>query len=251
MTFNRRVGWRQSLNAAVLSFACMLDATPAQATSLWSTKLSFTAGISSAVVQGVVQRTDNLVGADGVPWTIYSLEVQRVLAGQVSDSILGIRCIGGRNKDGNAMIMFGAPRLRVGDTIIAFLQQGSLCQVSGLEYGVFWKRTDSAGVERLVDFRGRVLAAMGGDDIMLSAEAIAPEKSDNAPELNALNAEGEHLPASDSMPPPAAADDLIAELEAFSAAYVLRPDTLVSVVDLTEAPETQPKPPAQSGRGAK
>jgi hypothetical protein len=224
---------------SVLGIAWAVGMTqPAQATTLASSKLADIAALSNAVVQGVVKSTVNLIDPQGVPWTIYYLAVDKVLAGQVADNMLGFRCVGGTAKD-RALVLTGAPRIAVGDSIVAFLHQDGLCQVSGLEYGVFWKRRGADGIERLVDFRGRALAAMGGDNIVLSSEIIPSEKRDNVPETHTTNADHEDEEVLATRPPAAPVDAILSEMAAFSKAYLTTPDALRPTVDLTGVPSFQ------------
>lgn len=228
---------RKGLHVLGLGLALALAAPhSARATIFSSVDLSRFAAMSNAVVQGEVLSTANLIDRQGVPWTIYMLSVDKVLAGTVLEKVVGFRCIGGTNGD-RRLVLSGTPRLAVGDSIVAFLHQDGECQLSGLEYGVFWKRKDAAGVERITDSRGRVLGAIGGDNPILSAEIISPERSPDIPETHASSADPEDEDSALlAPPPPAPAATILAELEAFSRAYVTKSAVLRTVVDLTGIP---------------
>jgi len=224
------------LSAFGVGLACALVAPgSASATTLASTKLSDVTAMSTAVVQGVLKNTTNLVDGQGVPWTIYNLAVEKVLAGKVAETSLSFRCVGGTVGE-RTLVLSGTPRLAVGDSIVTFLHQDGLCQVSGLEYGVFWKRTDAAGIERLVDYRGRVLAAMGGDNIVLSGEVVDSGRVENVPETHTTNADHEDPDVEAGRAPAATADAILGEIEAFSKAYLTKPEALRSTVDLKGIP---------------
>jgi len=223
-----------ALGAAIFTLASL-----APATSFITTKLRDLAAITSAVVQGELVREAILVDADGVPWTIYTIAVEMMLAGEFKDKEFSFRCVGGRVGD-QGLSLVSAPQLALGDSVVVFYTEGDrTCQVAGLEHGVFWRRSNAAGEQRLVNFEGRAIASIGAEGPVFSGEKIV-SSAPNTPEQVAA-AHSEPTPAEEeeraaSLPPPAAAATLLDELVAFSATHVTRPRTVVSTNDLSGAP---------------
>ena len=224
--------------AAVASAVICLMASPAPATTFITTKLSDLAARSSAVIQGDLIATETLADTDGVPWTIYTVSVQAMLAGEFSGKEFRFRCIGGQIGN-EGLSLAGAPRLTVGDSLVLFYAEGNrLCQIAGLEHGVFWRRKSATGNERLVNFEGRAIAGLGIDGPIFSGEKIVsafagslegPESLPGAPSDASKNSNG--------LPPSAEASTILDELVSFAATHVTRPRAIVSTTDLTGVPQ--------------
>jgi hypothetical protein len=256
-----------------MKFGCLLTVavlsvtSTATATTLKTTALSDLAALSTGVVQGDVIATKTLTDAKNVPWTVVTLAVENVLAGEFSDSEFSFRMVGGPTKNGGTLILVGSPVIQIGDSIVIFYDPTGHCQVSGLELGVFWQRTNAQGQSRLVDFLGRAIASFSDQGPLFSGEVVprpgsgasginpTPEVPsatglvvnpvDGSISVQPLSALSGGPPT--SAPPPAAdAATALDQLQAFSLLYVTQPKAILSTTDLTGADDLSP-PSAAKG----
>lgn len=213
----------------------------ATATTLKSTALSDIGRLSSAVVQGEVIGKKTLLDSKGVPWTIFTLAVDAMFAGEFAGKDLSFRIIGGPMSENTGYYLVGAPRFAVGDSIVLFYNEKDECQVTGTEFGVFWRRDNESGESRLVDFRDQAVASFSEQGPVFSAESV--------PRAEAFGARSEPIFSSSeatsgaavlNAPPAAEADLAIDELEAFAARYVTQPAAIKSTVDLAGTPDRSP-----------
>lgn len=193
---------------------------------------------AEAVVHGEVV-DKQIVLADGhIPWTIYTVAVAGVFAGEFDGKRLSFRCIGGPAPGGKTLSITDAPWFEVGEEIVFLYRKTGLCQVHGRRTGVFWVRTKTNGDRRLVDYRDRAVASFGPKNAELSDEKVvrtarsgaaqrATEESFAQPRL--------------SIVPAADAGTLLNELQLFVKA-VKRPTRITSTTDLSGVPDLTPAP---------
>jgi hypothetical protein len=181
----------------------------AKATTFATTDLGELTAGAAAMIQGTIIAVRVVQDEQGYPWTLYDLEVEQVLAGSYSGSVLGFRCVGGQV--GNKYFeLVDAPQFEVGDAIVYLHEEVGQCQVAGLAHGAFWLRRDERGTRRLVNHEGRAIAAWDEKGPWLSAQRV------ERPGRQRRNEERPPTGAADFEVPPAAdADTLLTELQSF------------------------------------
>jgi hypothetical protein len=179
-----------------------------------------------------------------VPWLLYTLSVERVLAGEMATRELTFRCIGGSLGQGRVLQMAGAPVIELEDSLVFLHNTGSTCDVAGFDHGMFWIRKNADGQARLVNREGWALGGFGTDDVMVSAERVlsARQKAAAAANQDTLatlpaNHGGGSESARRSQPPAAPLEPLLEEFAAFAAAHVPRPRRIVSVNGVADTPD--------------
>ncbi|HEX2253286.1 MAG TPA: fibronectin type III domain-containing protein [Thermoanaerobaculia bacterium] len=101
--------------------AVVLLALPAAATSFVMTSDEVLLEDSTGVVQARVLSVDSAPGR-GLPATDYMIEVDRVVAGEVSGRNLIVRVPGGTRPDGSGWMVWGMPQMRLGERVLLFLR---------------------------------------------------------------------------------------------------------------------------------
>ena len=233
--------WVPAIACAVLVLSLL--PMPLSATTLKFRNLAEIVEFSSAVVRGTIVSQETLATPEGRPWTIYTLLVDEVMAGDVDSLELHVRCLGGPNNDGSVTALVGAPILNVGDRIIAGLHQKGLCQFSGFESGVLWEKVDASGKARLVNYEGRALAALSERNLILS-ELLVPAAATSGVVSNVKFKDNSNR-GLEALPPPAAdAIVMVAELRAFAVAHLTKNEVFRSTRHLDGLPAlTQDKAP--------
>jgi hypothetical protein len=235
------------MRPAVIALAFAIT-SPAAATTFSTTALNDIAGFSSAAISGDVIAKKTLRDPKGVPWTIYTLAVDGVLAGEFAGSEFSFRVIGGENPDGSTLVIVGTPQFAVGDSIVMLYDPAGACQVAGYEFGAFWRRTNEAGESRLVNYLGQAIASFAESGPLLSDEVISTKGSLAQPAIAAINDATKALATTGVRPPAARADIALDQLQAFAFRYVVQATRVTSTSDLTNLPDLSPGPaPADKG----
>ncbi|MEO8185094.1 MAG: hypothetical protein ABI895_40325 [Deltaproteobacteria bacterium] len=224
----------------------LATASPAVATTFTTTALSDIAAVTSAVVQGEVTAKKTLLDARGVPWTIYTLAVDAMFAGEFAGREFSFRIIGGPISSSRGYSLVGAPMIMVGDSIVMFYTPADDCQVMGLQFGVFWRRSNDRGEPRLVNFLDQAVASFSSRGPEFSGEIVRRSEADrnSIPDVIApVDSQAETGAAKPTSPPAADADVALDELQAFSATFVKNPIRVQSTTDLTALPVHRRLPP--------
>ena len=128
-------------------------------------------GQAHSIVEGRIVGSDPRAGGDA-PVTLYSLEVDRVLAGEPGASNLVVRVNEGITSSGQALHLFGAPRFAADDAVVLFLarRNDGTFQVLHFQQGAFRVHTLDSGRKVLWrDF------SEGSELTLAGAKSLHPE----------------------------------------------------------------------------
>jgi hypothetical protein len=105
----------------LLAAASLAAPLPLAATSVVLGTDAELADQAPVVVEATVVAQELPAFAPGLPTTDFRLRVGRVLKGRVAGSTLRLRVLGGPAPDGLTLKIWGAPALRIGETVLLFL----------------------------------------------------------------------------------------------------------------------------------
>lgn len=224
------------LSRLILGSTLLLWAGSGSASTFIHQTLAQLASESHAVIHGKVTGRAGLADGDGVPWTIYTLEVQRVLSGEVDSSVFSFRCAGG-SAGGRTTEFVGAPSYAIGDEIVLFYTpESSFCQVASQPQAALRVVATQSGKRALVNDAGRGVVALTADDLVLgSIVTVLPQA-----ELQFVARTQGGVTAFQEFTvdaPPAEATALLDELELFCQLYADKARKVNSTTTLDGAPK--------------
>lgn len=152
----KRAGGRWALVVALALLLCGVGA--ARATTFLYSGDDALAMQSDAVVVGTVKRSRAMEGRNGGVVTNVELRVDRVVAGVVDDASIQLSEMGG-DLEGRSERIFGAPRYRVGEKVLAFVQRrpGGGWQTAAMALGKYELQPSTSGWRARRDLEGAAL----------------------------------------------------------------------------------------------
>jgi hypothetical protein len=133
---------------------------------------------AAAIVEARVLSVESAPVADGWPATDYLVEVDKLVAGEVSGRHLIVRLPGGTRPDGSGVELYGIPRFGIGEEVFLFLQPGDdgTFRVVHLMLGAFRERVVSGRRVLLRDLAGALAIDLPGHPP--AAELLGPRDAE-------------------------------------------------------------------------
>jgi len=132
--------------ACVLAFLLALAPLAARATIVVALPEDELVQTSDTIIMGSVLALEALAVPGGHVVTQAQIQVLRPVRGAKRNAVVTVRYPGGRLPNGLAAFVDGAPELRVGDMVFAFLESRAGVRTPvGLRYGMLKVRRDTSG----------------------------------------------------------------------------------------------------------
>ncbi|HEX2163801.1 MAG TPA: hypothetical protein VHM02_07615, partial [Thermoanaerobaculia bacterium] len=150
--------------AALAALVAVAAAPPAAATTYLPVADPDLLAAASAVVEARVLSVAPAPADGGWPATDYMIEVEKLVAGEVSGRNLLVRLPGGTRPDGSGMTVYGVPRFGIGEELLLFLGAGDdgTYHVTHLMLGAFRERVVAGRRVLLRDLAGATAVSLPG-----------------------------------------------------------------------------------------